>query len=371
MGVLMESERKQMSLTNFSQLATYFSSHFHQLYQNHPWLTILGSTIISYNLYSWLLEKLRLPNLEKRAVFITGCDYGMGKRAATELAKLGIPVFAGCLSQESMTQLEEETKHLKTPVTAVKCDITSDEDVKNAVQFVKSRLINGVQLWAVLNNAGVFSTFGPSEWCNIDVYKKAMELNFYGAVRVSNAFLPLLRESCGRIGVTTSVAARIGIFGGTPYSSAKVALNHWAEATHVENTLFGIYLGIIEPGIFKTLLLDREAKRKRVDSVWETLDEDIKSVYGEEFKEDFIESWNRVMHDQGSEDISPVIWSYIHFVTAKYPRFRYQAGFNSKWLWGKLSLLPSNWFHHLVPFIGDKGVAPAYVMNGENGKKGL
>ncbi|CAD5232543.1 unnamed protein product [Bursaphelenchus xylophilus] len=345
-----------------AQILSYFSSKYSHLYQSHPWLTLIGSAIISYNLYASLLEKLRLPNLNKRAVFITGCDFGMGRVAAIELAKLGVPVFAGCLSDEAIVSIEQESVKLKGEIIGVKCDITSDDDVRNAVETVRSHLKNGVKLWAVINNAGVFSTFGPAEWCSVDVYKKAMELNFYGAVRVSNAFLPLIRESHGRISVTTSVAARIGIMGGSPYSCAKVALNHFAEAANVENRVFGVYFGIIEPGIFKTTLLDNEAKRKRVNSVWETLDPSIKEVYGEEYKEKFIDDWNKVMNDQGSADISPVIWSYVHFVTARYPRFRYQAGANSKWLWGKLALLPSNWFHRLVPTISGEPLVPAYMQ---------
>lgn len=178
--------------------------------------------------------------------------------------------------------------------------------------------------------------------------------------------------------MTTSVAARMGTIGGSSYSAAKAALGNWAEAFALENKSFGIKIGIIEPGIFKTSLIDDEAKRKRVNGVWDKLEGKVKEVYGDEFKEgckyswfldhkhvyiSVLVEWNEIMQAQGSSDISPVINSYIHFVSAYYPRFRYQAGSNSKYFYGPLSLIPSNWYHRILFWLVSFRNKPAYVKS--------
>ena len=58
------------------------------------------SLVPIYYLLRYLWELLELDNLENRAVFVTGCDSGFGRAVALKLAKDGLPVFAGCLTNE-------------------------------------------------------------------------------------------------------------------------------------------------------------------------------------------------------------------------------------------------------------------------------
>lgn len=51
-------------------------------------------------------------------------------------------------------------------------------------------------LWGLVNNAGV-STFGEVEFASLDNYKKVAEVNLWGTVRVTKAFLPLIRRAKG------------------------------------------------------------------------------------------------------------------------------------------------------------------------------
>jgi 3-hydroxybutyrate dehydrogenase len=73
-------------------------------------LSLLGSLIeitlfilaiaTVYYILRYLWELIPLDNLKKRAVFITGCDSGFGHGIALKCAKNGIPVFAGCYTEE-------------------------------------------------------------------------------------------------------------------------------------------------------------------------------------------------------------------------------------------------------------------------------
>ena len=78
-----------------------------------------------------------VPDLDKKAVFITGCDTGFGFELAKKLDRLGLRVFASCLTTEGQAKLTNLcSKHLTTLIM----DVTVEDDVKNALEFVKRRL---------------------------------------------------------------------------------------------------------------------------------------------------------------------------------------------------------------------------------------
>lgn len=334
-------------------LLTLISTVF---YSNLSLWTILALAIGAFVLIRTALEYIRLPNLERKAIFVTGCDTGFGREAALRLAKFGCRVYAGCLTEKGISSIENEAKGSNLNLVGVSLDITNDESVQNAVKFVQNDMPTGIKLWALLNNAGVFNTYGPAEWCNIDEYKVAMELNFYGAVRCTHAFLPLIKQSKGRIGFTTSVAGRFATPCATPYSSAKYALAGYVEAASTEVYDFGVRYAIFEPGVFKTALLDELAKQTRVDFAWNKMSESLREEYGEEYKQSFLSSWTKGMNFVGSSRTHRVPDAYIHFATSRFPRFRYRCGWDSKLLWCPLSLLPTElsrfiWIQkpHFVP----------------------
>jgi NADP-dependent 3-hydroxy acid dehydrogenase YdfG len=68
---------------------------------------------------------------------LTGCDTGFGNLLTKKLDGLGFHVFAGCLSEKGMKQLESETS---SNVTSVKLDVTKTESIQSALQVVKSKL---------------------------------------------------------------------------------------------------------------------------------------------------------------------------------------------------------------------------------------
>lgn len=80
----------------------------------------------------------RLPDCQRRAVFITGCDSGFGAALARRLDGLGVPVFAGCLTEEGMKGLKDGgTTSLLKPVLL---DVTKSSSIQNALNFVQKSL---------------------------------------------------------------------------------------------------------------------------------------------------------------------------------------------------------------------------------------
>ncbi len=161
------------------------------------------------------------------AVVVTGCDSGFGRLIAMELHTLGATVFAGCLTQAAIDELSRACGGDAERMRAFRLDVTRDADVQAAAELVRR---SGRRLAAVVNNAGV-SAFGWAEALDVATYQRNMDVNFFGAVRVTRAFLPMLRaaEPRGRLVNMGSIGARMPSAFGSAYLSTKAAMCSYSE----------------------------------------------------------------------------------------------------------------------------------------------
>ncbi|ESO91235.1 hypothetical protein LOTGIDRAFT_105518, partial [Lottia gigantea] len=104
-------------------------------------------------------------------------------------------------------------------------------------------------LWGVVNNAGI-NFVGPIELTNIQQIHRVCDVHLFGTVRVTKAFLPLLRQSKGRIinmsslrGVT--LRAKLAAYG-----MSKAGIETFSDSLRLEMARFGIKVSIIQPGNF-------------------------------------------------------------------------------------------------------------------------
>ncbi|WP_290059115.1 SDR family NAD(P)-dependent oxidoreductase [Amycolatopsis solani] len=164
---------------------------------------------------------------------VTGANKGIGKAIAAGLAGRGMTVYVGARDEAAGRAAAAEIG-----ARFVRLDVRSDEDVAAAVAEIG-------ELDVLVNNAGI-NTGGygkPSEE-PAAALREVYETNVFAVVRVTNAFLPLLRRSpAGRIVNVTSKRGSIGEAGAwvgqpsMPYSSSKTALN--AITVHYARELTG------------------------------------------------------------------------------------------------------------------------------------
>jgi hypothetical protein len=95
------------------------------------------AAIVLWLTYRWLRGLQTIGSYGSRYVFVTGCDSGFGNLLTKKLDGLGFHVFAGCLSEKGMKQLESQTS---SNVTSVRLDVTKTESIQSALQVVKSKL---------------------------------------------------------------------------------------------------------------------------------------------------------------------------------------------------------------------------------------
>ncbi|GBM51130.1 Estradiol 17-beta-dehydrogenase 2 [Araneus ventricosus] len=219
-----------------------------------------------------------------------GCARGFGKLIAQHLDSKGFQVFASCLNPDS-PGADDLRKSCSSRLQIFQLDVTKDESVEKAVQFVKANIGSSdpqkfLELWAVINNAGIQKGF-LTELTRIQDFQDTMEVNAFGQVRVTKAFLPLLRKSRGRVINISSLAGRIALPMCGAYTMSKFASVGFSETLRHELDMWGIRVISIETESFETDMVAGENIMMRVDDAFVFADEAVRKDYGEEFLKKF------------------------------------------------------------------------------------
>lgn len=97
-------------------------------------LVVLGLVAL-WLLYRWCRELKRVPNIEEKYVYITGCDTGFGNLLARHLDKLGFRVIAGCYTEKGEDELK---KAASDRLTTVHLDVSNSESVSRVAASIKT-----------------------------------------------------------------------------------------------------------------------------------------------------------------------------------------------------------------------------------------
>lgn len=169
-------------------------------------------------------------------IWVTGASSGLGMYTVQALRDAGHRVIAGARSFE---RGEAEGIH-RLPL-----DVTSEESVS---AFVQEALRISPRVDALVQCAGVLA-LGACEEVPVEEYRRIMETNFLGMVRVNHHVLPLMRrQGGGRIVLFSSINGLLGIPFQSAYVASKHAIEGYAECLQMEVRPFGIRVCLVEPG---------------------------------------------------------------------------------------------------------------------------
>ncbi|ESO07388.1 hypothetical protein HELRODRAFT_76379 [Helobdella robusta] len=201
--------------------------------------------------WDWLIGKLNV-SVDRKFIFVTGCDSGFGEELCVELDRLGCHVFAGCLTVEGMVNIKDKCS---AKVFPVKLDVRDHASILN----YNFPLIPG--LWALVNNAGICGAVGPTQWLNAGDFKEVLETNLLGAIDVTLSALPLLKsenkyDSC-RIVNMISVLAHFHSPLTLPYTLSKASLSIFSKVLRMELKGMNVRVCTIEPGAHISNFTDR------------------------------------------------------------------------------------------------------------------
>ena len=180
--------------------------------------------------------------------FITGTSSGFGRAFAEHAIARGHNVIATARRPDALADLVAQAPDR---VLALELDVVAEGAAERAVAAAIGRF---GRLDVVINNAG-YGVVGALEETPDAELRALMDTNFFGAMAVMRAALPVLREQRGGAIVNiSSLGGQLSFAGFSAYSASKFALEGASEALAQEVAPFGVKVLVVEPGQFRTQL---------------------------------------------------------------------------------------------------------------------
>ncbi|BCZ85596.1 SDR family NAD(P)-dependent oxidoreductase [Paraburkholderia terrae] len=207
-----------------------------------------------------------MERFKNRVVLVTGAGSGIGAAIAVRLAEEQATVIVADKSLELASAVAGSLRGRGAPL---RLDVTSDDDTANLAEQIRAR--HG-HLDALVNNAGIH--FGGSfEDTNFDQWRLLMAVNVEGAMRVSLACLPFLKNPGhpGAIVNISSISGLGGDYGQAAYATSKGAIAHLTRSMALDLAKHGVRVNAVCPGSVKTPMFDAAVAKldpQRVDEVF-------------------------------------------------------------------------------------------------------
>jgi NAD(P)-dependent dehydrogenase (short-subunit alcohol dehydrogenase family) len=204
----------------------------------------------------------------QKAIFITGASSGLGKAAAKLFQRKGWHVNATMRNPEKETELTQLEN-----ITLMPLDVTNVAQIKNTV----ARAIALHKIDVVFNNAG-YGLMGALEALSDEQILREVNTNLLGVIRVTQAFIPHLRENKSGVFIsTTSMGGFVGFPLHSIYHATKFGLEGWSESMSFELGVHNISIKTVAPGGIATDFLYRSLD-KNLHAAYQNLEEKLFAV---------------------------------------------------------------------------------------------
>lgn len=210
-----------------------------------------------------------------KVVAVTGGSEGIGKALVEALLKSGAKVATCGRHHDKLYRLQRDFASF--PLHATVTDVSNENDCR---RFIEStiKLFGGIDI--LINNAGI-SMRAELKDAAIDVIKKVMDINFFGAVYCTHYALNSIIQRQGTIVGVSSIAGYRGLPGRSGYSASKFALQGWLEAIRTELLDSGVHVMWVCPG-FTTSNIRNAALNSKGESQGESPMDEGKMMPAEE-----------------------------------------------------------------------------------------
>ena len=190
---------------------------------------------------------------EGKVIAVTGGASGIGLAICRRFGREGCRVAVIDMNGEEASRQVKALKESGVEATAFTCDVSHEEECLKTVQAVID-VYGGIDI--LVNNAGLTqrSAFVDTQTA---VYKKVMDVNFFGALYCTKAAIESLIKRRGVIVVTSSHAGYAPLLGRTGYSASKHALHGLFESLRTEVKEMGVHVMMLCPGFTRTNLQER------------------------------------------------------------------------------------------------------------------
>ena len=183
---------------------------------------------------------------KNKTVAITGGSDGIGKALIELLLPMGAKVATCARNQDKLYDLQ--IRHSTSPLHCIVADVSNYNDCK---LFIDSTIKQFGSIDILINNAGI-SMRSLLKDAELEVFKKVMDINYFGTVYCTKLALNSIVEKKGTIVGVSSIAGYRGLPGRSRYSASKFALNGWLESIRTELMEDGVNVMWVCPGFTRS-----------------------------------------------------------------------------------------------------------------------
>lgn len=187
-------------------------------------------------------------NFKDKVIWITGGSSGIGEHLAYALAAQGARLILSSRNEKELQRVKNNCNK-NTKVLLIPLDVTDFDTIPAAVEKAVA-YFNRIDI--LVNNAGISQRSLIIE-TTLDVDQRIMTVNYFGAIAITKAMLPIfLKQGSGQIVVISSVMGKIGVPYRSAYAASKHALHGFFDSLRTEFGRQNIDVTIILPGYVRT-----------------------------------------------------------------------------------------------------------------------
>ena len=188
---------------------------------------------------------------QNKVVWITGASSGLGEALAKEFACVKAKLVLSSRRENELLRVKNDCAKIipQENILILPLDVAELSNANTEVQKVIQKF---GRIDILVNNAGIAQRLFAGD-TPVEVERKIMEVNFFGAVILTKAVLSIMRKQrSGNIVAISSVMGKFGYSGRSSYSASKHALHGYFESLRIEEYINNINVNIICPGYVRT-----------------------------------------------------------------------------------------------------------------------
>ncbi len=247
----------------------------------------------------------------KRTVLVTGCSSGIGLATCHVLSRNNFMTYGTVRNLSKAKKIQDLMNRENLSLKILRLDVNDNQSIKLAIK----KILNDTgRIDVLINNAG-YGMFGPIEEITTQEIKKQFETNFFGAIRLIKAIVPIMRkQGNGTIVNISSMVGRFAVPLNSAYVSSKFAVEGLSESISFELKEFGIRVIVIEPGVVKSDFFHNvKVKGMNLESPYHELMERRVNFLDKAMKNSLTSSYD-------------VAGTILDALNSKDPKFRYVIG---------------------------------------------
>jgi len=222
-------------------------------------------------------------NLENKTIFVSGANRGIGKAIVEALLKHPVKkIYAAARNVNNLPGFND------TRVVPVKLDITDNSQIQNAVEHAKD-------VDVLINNAGVLS-FAAIVGGEFDLLKHDMNVNYFGTLTMTRAFIPVLENKGGAIANVISIIGLASMASVGGYSASKAALYSATQAMRTELkpkniSVHGIFPGPIDTDMARGIDMPKTSARETAENIVNGIAAGLEDIFPDPMSLQLSELW--------------------------------------------------------------------------------